>query len=44
MVTTSHRYEELGVTRQLLSQLLRLGVAEVDADFLHHNQNFRMDA
>ena len=36
-------YEKLGIPRQLLCELLRLRLAEVDAHLLHHCLHFRMD-
>ena len=39
LVSAAHRDEVVCVTRQFLSQFLRLGIAEVNSDLLHSGKN-----
>jgi hypothetical protein len=43
-VTATHGDEELGIAREFFGEFLRPGAAEVDTDFLHGGEHFRMNA
>ena len=44
LVAASHCDKELRLSRLVIGQLLRLGVAEIDSDFLHYVQDLWMHA